>query len=115
VVEDIEYYSKRLGFDLVAHCIMPDHLHVIVWWDTEMHPALTISKIVHAFKSHSARRIIDYQIGRRGPLTSPWISSGQGTRATQGRGYLRQRMSDQVHHIWQPSFYGFNIYSAGKL
>ncbi len=115
VVEDIEYYSQRLNFEVIAYCLMPDHLHLIVWWDVDRYPKLTISKIIHAMKSHSARRIVEYYEGRRGPLTSPGHRSGQGTRATHDGEYPHRRMSEQTHRIWQPSFYDFNIYSEKKL
>lgn len=118
LLSDIDFYRNKLGFKLIGYCIMPDHLHLLVWWDVEERKGLTISKIMHDIKNHSARGIVDYlyPVGRRGPLTSPLkYSSGQGTRATHMGRYPSQRMSEQKHYIWQPSFYDFNIYSDRKL
>jgi len=113
LLRDISFYRKKLGFKLIGYCIMPDHLHLIIWWDRD---DITISKIIQSIKSHSARRIVDYLYngGRRGPLTSPKNGLGQGTQATW-REYSHRRISEQVYHIWQPSFYDFNIYSNRKL
>lgn len=123
LLTDIDFYRNKLGFKLLGYCIMPDHLHLIVWWDVDKHPKLTISKVMHGIKSHAARQVVDYlyHTGRRGPLTSSRYSSGQGTRATHtmtratAGTYPRRRMSEQKYQIWQPSFYDFNIYSEKKL
>ena len=131
VLNDVDFYREKLGFKLLGYVIMPNHLHLIVWWDVERQKSLTISKIIQAIKSHSARQIVDYlyTVGRRGPLTSPKNSRlGQGTQATHDgmlaslrgdrvtRGeYPHRRMSEQQYKIWQPSFYDFNIYSEEKL
>lgn len=117
VAEDIGFYRKKLRFKLLGYCIMPDHLHLIVWWNEEKLPELMISKIIQSVKSHSGRRIVDYlhKEGRRGPLTSSTSSLGQGTQATRIGEYPRRRMSDQKYQIWQPSFYDFNVYSEKKL
>ncbi|MFA5051515.1 MAG: transposase [Patescibacteria group bacterium] len=115
VLGEIEFYQKYLGFEVAGYCLMPDHLHLIVWWDVDSYPDLTISKIILAIKGHSARRIVDLiNQSRRGPLTSPSVSLGQGTQATR-REYPHRRMSDQKYIIWQSSFYDFNIYSEKKL
>jgi putative transposase len=118
LLRDINFYRNKLGFRLLGYVIMPDHLHMIIWWGVERFPKLTISEIVRGIKSHAARQVVDYLYnpGRRGPLTSPKHRLGQGTQATRtGRIYPHRRMSEQRNHIWQPSFYDFNIYSEEKL
>jgi REP element-mobilizing transposase RayT len=97
VVDNLVFYVKHYDYELIAYCIMPDHVHFIIQWDTDLHPQLSISKIVQSVKSHSARQIVDYlhhPVGRRGPLTSPVVRSGQGTRATHDGEYPHRRMSE---------------------
>ncbi|MFA6908412.1 MAG: transposase [Patescibacteria group bacterium] len=115
LLEDIKFYRKKLGFKLVGYVIMPDHIHLIVWWDVGKHPELTVSKIMRSIKSYSGNAIARYlHPGRRGPLTSSVKRSGQGTRPTP-KEYPHRKMSEQKYNIWQPSFYDFNIYSDKKL
>ena len=116
MLSDIEFYRKKLHFLVVGYCLMPDHLHLIVWWDVDKDPKLTISKIMQSIKSHSGKSIANYihVRGRRGPLTSSMHRSGQGTRPTQ-KEYPHRRMSEQKYKIWQPSFYDFNVYSEQKM
>lgn len=117
LLKDIDFYRNKLGFKLFGYCLMPDHVHLIVWWDPDQYMDLTISKIIQGIKGHSARQIIDYlkNKGRRGPLTSSEKNRlGQGTQATRGF-YPHRRMSEQQYKIWQPSFYDFNIYSEYKF
>ncbi|MFA6042444.1 MAG: transposase [Patescibacteria group bacterium] len=117
VLDNLEFYRQQLHFDVLGYCLMPDHFHMIVWWDVDAHPKLTIGKIMQGIKSHSAKEIVTYhQLGRRGPLTSPGGKRpGQGTRATHPGVYPKRRMSVQTTRIWQPSFYDFNIHSDNKL
>lgn len=123
LLENIEFYRNNLGFEIIGYVIMPDHVHLIVWWDVDEHKDLTISKVMQGIKSHSARQIVDYLYhrGRRGPLTSSKPRLGQGTQDTHYKKhavrseYPRRRMSEQKFKIWQPSFYDFNIYTEEKL
>jgi len=55
LLEDIDFYRNKLGFKLIGYVIMPNHLHLIVWWDVEKQKGLTISKIIQSIKSHSAK------------------------------------------------------------
>jgi putative transposase len=107
--EEMEFYAKKYGFDLLGHVIMPDHLHLLVWWDVEAKPGLTISKIMQGIKGSAARRIIDLVKGSsEHPLRlrrEPMLSS---TPKYVHKQNLRYR-------LWQPGFYDFNIYSEEKL
>lgn len=115
LLKNLWHAQKLFIFDVIAYCIMPDHFHLIVHWDVEHQPNLTISSIMRMIKSNTARQIIDYFLGRQGPLTLPYTNPGQVTRVTRGGVYPNHRMSNQTHRIWQPSFYDFNIYSDQKL
>jgi len=88
--DNIIFYRNKYSFDLLAWVIMPDHLHMIIWWDVDDNPDLTISKIIHGIKNHSAKQILNY-MGRRGPLTSPELRLGQGTQSTRSE-YPHRRM-----------------------
>lgn len=110
VTEDIKYYSRQFDFEVVAYCVMPDHLHLIVWWDVDRYPRLTISTIMHRIKGRSAKRISDYLLaGRRGFHAPPKNSRGIKASATQ------EKNTRDTIPIWQPSFYDFNIYSEKML
>jgi len=103
-------YAAKLHFEVVAYCVMPDHFHLIVQWDVERYPKLTISTVMHRIKGRSAKRISDYLLrGRRGFHAPPQTSRGIKASATQG-----ENTRDAIP-IWQPSFYDFNIYSEKML
>ena len=61
--------------------IMPDHLHLLVWWDVEKQPELTISRVMHGIKWHSAKQISEYILGRSGATARPAEMSSHGARA----------------------------------
>ncbi|XOU94636.1 MAG: REP-associated tyrosine transposase [Candidatus Kerfeldbacteria bacterium] len=106
LVSDIDFYSGKLGFQLIGYCIMPDHLHLIIWWDVEGNNDLNISKVMHRIKGLSAQNLSRYLLGSRGVSAS---TESQGTKA------LSTLSKKHVMKIWQPSFYDFNIYSDNKL
>ena len=115
---DIEYYQKQLDFRIIAYCLMPDHLHLIAWWDVDRYPDMMISTIMHRIKGRSAKRISDYLleslkknvvVGRRGFYAPPKISRGIKASATH------EKNTRDAIPIWQPSFYDFNIYSEKML
>ena len=106
---------------------MLDHLHLIVWWDTDKQKDLTISTVMHRIKGRSAKRLSDYLIlGRQGLNALPDSRGIQastthlGGKDLTGRDiqahptHLRISTRDTIK-IWQPSFYDFNIYSEEKL
>ncbi|MFA6588224.1 MAG: transposase [Patescibacteria group bacterium] len=118
LVEDIRFYAKKLNFEVLGYCIMPDHLHLIVWWDLDKNPKLIISKIMQDIKNHSAKEISSYlQTGRRKPSLSPYFDASEGSRLPvnykwKNRGKVHTK---SIIKIWQSSFYDFNIYSEKKL
>lgn len=116
LLEEVRFYSEEYGFDVLGWVIMPEHLHLLLWWDKEEKPGLSISKIMQSIKSGSARRIID--------LTK---SKGleQVLQPTRGEGRLQATQKDFAvskshkrnlkYRIWQPGFYDFNVHSEKKL
>jgi len=107
LLEDLDYYRKYLGFNVLGYVIMPNHFHCLIFWDGEEHPELTISKIMQGIKGHSAVRIRDYvkTTGRLKPLLQP--DESRGSHLPHKRGLKYQ--------IWQKGFYDFNIYSEKKF
>lgn len=106
LLRDIDFYRKRLGFKLLGYVIMPDHLHLMVWWDIDEQKDLTISRIMHDIKGLSAQNLSRHLLGSRGVSAS---TDSQGAKA------LATRANKRVIKIWQPSFYDFNICSEQKL
>ena len=31
LVGDIKFYAEKINLEILGYCIMPDHLHLIVW------------------------------------------------------------------------------------
>jgi len=57
LIEELEFYSRKYGFALIGYVIMPDHLHLLVWWDKEEKPGLSISRVTNSIKTMTAKRI----------------------------------------------------------
>jgi len=118
--EELEAARVRYGFHVLAFVVMPDHVHLLLWWDTEARPDLTISKIAWAVKGLSARRIVDYLKSRVGAGTGV----GDGIAVAYPGVLLRPvwKPADKPHYrnwrykIWQKGAgYDFNIYTEKKL
>ncbi len=116
LLEELGFYSGRLGFTLVGYVIMPDHVHLLLWWSRDDKQLLDISKIMQVIKRATARRIIDLLRGRSEHLLRPIA-----IRREQMLSPTRENISPQYHirspkfRLWQPGFYDFNIFSDEKL
>ena len=104
-IEELEFYRKKYGFALMGYVIMPDHVYLLLWWDKEGKPGLSISKIMNSIKTMTTKRIkrrlfynggVNY-LGRLADVSQPISESRNSFR------------------LWQPSFYDFNIHSEEKL
>jgi putative transposase len=104
--EELEFYRKKYGFILIGYVIMPDHLHLLLWWDKEEKPNLSISKMMQVIKGATARRIIDLM------QTKGLEQMLQSTPRNADSRSHRQKLK---YCLWQPTFYDFSIYSEGKL
>ena len=112
---EVEFYSRKFGFTLTGYVIMPAHLHLLLWWDTEERLELTVSKIMQGIKGTAARRIIDLmivneleQMLRPTNIRRKQIPSLMQENIKSHKRNLRNR-------LWQPGFHDFNIYSEEKL
>ncbi|MCK4362825.1 MAG: transposase [Dehalococcoidia bacterium] len=116
LLEELRFYSGKLGFALVGYVIMPAHVHLLIWWSRDDKQLLNISKIMQVIKGATARKIIDLLRGRSEHLLRPIA-----IRREQMLSPTRENVSSQYHirspkfRLWQPGFYDFNIYSEEKL
>ncbi|MCK5654258.1 MAG: transposase, partial [Dehalococcoidia bacterium] len=60
LLEELKFYSAKLGFALIGYVIMPDHVHLLLWWDSEEKPELGISNIVGRIKTMTSKRAKRY-------------------------------------------------------
>ena len=102
LIEELEFYSRKYGFALIGYVVMPDHLHLLVWWDKEEKPRLSISKGINSIKTMTAKRI------KRRLFYNGGIKY-MGRLADVGQ------PTQRPFSLWQPGFYDFNIYSEAKL
>ena len=108
LLKELGFYSSKLGFALVGYVIMPAHVHLLLWWDSEDKPKLSISNIMSRIKtmvSKRAKRYLFYDGGieyvvRLADVGQP----NRQIKPTPGR-----------FRLWQPGFYDFNVYSEEKL
>jgi putative transposase len=124
--EELESARVRYGFHVFAFVVMPDHIHLLLWWDAEALPHLTISKIAWAVKGKAARRIVDYLKGS-GRVGEDGVGEG-GVGEGSAFAYPYPGLSparvplDRPHYrnwrykIWQQGAgYDFNVYTEHKL
>ena len=120
--EELEAARQKYGFHVLAFVVMPDHVHLLLWWDPDTHPSLTISKIAWAVKGKSARRVVDYL---KMLEVSDW-RVGDGTAVAYPGAPLRLQPArqplDKPHYrnwrykIWQKGAgYDFNVYTEHKI
>ncbi len=114
--EELEAARAGYGFHVLAFVVMPDHIHLLLWWDTDALPDLTISKVAWAAKGRSARRIVRYLQDIEGQ------GAGDGNAVAYPQLQPVREPRDQPHYrnwrhkIWQQSAgHDFNVYTPHKL
>jgi len=107
LMDELGFYAEKYGFSLLGYVIMPDHVHLLLWWDKVEKPDLNISKIMQGIKGATARQIIGLTTGRLEHMLQPCsMTVPKSTRSHKRK--LRYR-------LWQHGFYDFNIYAEEKL
>ena len=102
LLEELKFYSTKLGFALIGYVIMPDHVHLLLWWDSEEKPKLGISNIMSRIKTATSKRAKRYLLYGGGiEYVGRLADVGQPTPGP--------------FRLWQPGFYDFNIFSEEKL
>jgi len=122
--EKLESARARYGFHVFAFVVMPDHIHLLLWWDAEALPHLTISKIAWAVKGKTSRRIVNY-LKEAGRVDEGRVGE---SRVGEGNAFAYPDLSparvplDRPHYrnwrykIWQQGAgYDFNIHTKHKL
>ncbi len=131
--EELEFARKRYGFFVLAFVLMPDHVHLLLWWDAEMAPKLTISKIAWAVKGRSARRMVK-MLQRESGAGIQGVGEMNFERVDEGSAIVyplinaaalltpARRPRNAPHYrnwryaIWQKGAgYDFNVYTERKL
>lgn len=64
--EELEAVRKKYDFHVLAFVVMPDHVHLLLWWDKDSKFDLTISKVAWAVKGLTAKRVVNYLQDRVG-------------------------------------------------
>jgi len=59
-LDNLNFYRDKYNLRIYGYVIMPDHLHLLLDFDMEKFPELTISKVMQQIKGASARQIIDH-------------------------------------------------------
>jgi len=125
LLKEIGFYSEKYGFEVLGWAVMPDHVHLLLWWDKEEKPTLTVSKIMQGIKAGTAMRIIGRLKSRgleqvlqptRGDVRLEDTQGERVLQATRNRGAgSKSHKRNLKYRLWQPGFYDFNIHSEEKL
>ena len=108
LLEELKYYSDKLDFTLPGYVIMPDHIHLLLWWDKTGKSDLSISRIIQAIKGTTARRIINLTTSGR---LEHLLRAASDTVPKNSKSH-KQNIK---YHLWKRGFYDFNIYTEEKL
>lgn len=122
--EEIKFYRQKYGFTLLGYVIMPDHVHLLIWWDKEEKPGLSISKIIQMIKGATSRRIIDLMQNKglehllqatlkKVGIQSTYKPESQGI--PKGAIISRSHKRNLKYRLWQPGFYDFNVHNEEKI
>jgi REP element-mobilizing transposase RayT len=104
---ELRFYSQKYGLSLIGYVIMPDHVHMLLWWEKDEKPDLTVSKIVQVIKGTTARRCVDLSKSRG------WEHLLQATQKDAAVSKSHKR--NLKYRLWQAGFYDFNVHSEEKL
>jgi putative transposase len=139
LLKEIRFYSEKYEFEVLGWVIMPDHVHLLLWWDKEERPNLTVSKIMQGIKAGAAMRIIGclkskglehllqpthreerLEVTQGKEVFQPTYKGGDGWErvlpATRnGRVGSKAHKRNLRYRLWQPGFYDFNVHSEEKL
>ena len=103
LLEELDFYRKKLGLKIYGYVILPDHIHCLIYFE---HENLTISKVIQAIKGFTARRIVK--------LYSSVGSREQLLPATR-KGLDKLHFRKLKYKIWQTDFYDFNVQTSKKF
>jgi len=99
LIDSLNFYRYRHKFKLLGYCVMPDHLHLIIWPYGES----TVSEIMRDYKRFTSGRI-KRQAEVEGNQT--WLNAFREAGKETGRGEYK---------VWQDSFWDKILYSERML
>jgi REP element-mobilizing transposase RayT len=79
---NLDFYREKWALKIYGYCLIPNHVHLLIYFDLDKYPDLTISKVVHGIKGRSAQLISKYLLTKQG--------SRSFLRQAQDRFMLRQ-------------------------
>lgn len=107
LLDNIKYYKSQFEFKLLAYCILPDHLHLLIWPSFKY----SISKIMQSIKYRTASDIRKYRMDSYCKLCNKThVCSRRPDRLSQCWNDV-----DEIGTIWQKSFYDRIIRSDRQL
>ena len=63
ICENVDFYTRKMSYELYGYCLMPDHLHVLL---SPRESGTPVSKWLNAFKSYTGHEYV--KIGYSAPL-----------------------------------------------
>ncbi len=97
--DSLNFYTYREHFKLLGYVIMPDHIHLLIWPQSEP----TVASFMRDFKEFTAKRIIrQAEVERNLAWVEAFANAGQETERSQNK-------------VWQDSYWDKNIYSEQFL
>ena len=102
LMDEIGFYSRKLGFMVIGYVIMPDHVHLLIWWDSDEKPELRISDVIGRIKTMTSKRVKRYLFYDGGIEYLVKLADVGQPNPSKFR-------------LWQPGYYDFNVYTEGKL
>ncbi|MBC8313356.1 MAG: transposase [Candidatus Cloacimonetes bacterium] len=100
LIEELDFYRDKYNFKIFGFVIMPDHLHLLLWFDIEKYPDMTISKIIQVIKIMTAKRVKRFLFYDR---SNSWVDD------------LTSNHLPRKFIFWQKGFYDFNIFHYKKF
>ncbi len=124
LLENIDSYRNELDYKIFGYVIMPDHLHILIWFDIKEEqdePASTHIGVGSSQNESTASRVgsgssrtesINYKniTSKNAPLNiSKIMHRIKGKTATD----IIKELN--INFTWQKGFYDFNIYTYKKF
>lgn len=99
IIQNLEYYRKKLKFKLLGYVILPNHIHVIILPDSSKR----YSDVIRDFKKGVAFAAIK-------------TLSATGNKSLLDKFLLKSvRKDGQRYSFWQRKYFDFNIFSEKKF
>lgn len=99
LIDSLNFYRYQHQCKLLGYVIMPDHIHLMLWPQTED----GLSTFMRDFKKFTAVRLIrQAEAERKTDILTAFAEAGQETERSQNK-------------VWQDSYWDKNVYSERFL